>query len=419
MSDSLHNGETETITSNFMLTIRKPLMYKRIIVSVILLSLLAFVGCDYSSGPIDSIIYESAVLEQAPESGTPIEGQYIIVMDKKHFTLGKSAIEVGSLAAGILQENGISRDAIGLIYTHALTGFTAELSEVEASKLRLDSRVIIVEQDRIITLGKPEGKGKKTSDPEPQQIPWGITRVGGSGNGTGNTAWVIDTGIDLGHKDLNVDEGRSANFVPRGKDSPKDGHGHGTHVAGTIAAINNSIDVVGVAANASLVAVRVLDNAGSGAYSWVIAGVDYVAEYATVGDVANLSLGGPPSKALDAAVRNAADAGVKFSLAAGNSGADADDYSPARVEYPNVWTVSAIGQDDCMPSWSNWGNPPIEYAAPGVGILSTKKSGGTTTFSGTSMAAPHVAGLLLLGAVLTDGFACSDPDGKPDPIAFH
>ena len=90
-----------------------------------------------------------------------------------------------------------------------------------------------------------------------------------------------------------------------------------------------------------------------------------------------------------------------------------------RVEYPNVWTVSAIGQDDCMPSWSNWGNPPIEYAAPGVGILSTKKGGGTTTFSGTSMAAPHVTGLLLLGTVLTDGFACSDPDGNPDPIAFH
>ena len=79
-----------------------------------------------------------------------------------------------------------------------------------------------------------------------------------------------------------------------------------------------------------------------------------------------------------------------------------------RVEYPNVWTVSAIGQDDCMPSWSNWGNPPIEYAAPGVGILSTKRGGGTTTFSGRSG-----------GTVLTDGFACSDPDGNPDPIAFH
>lgn len=395
-------------------------MYKKFFLAVTLLSVLTFVGCEYSSEPTELIMNEVEISEQVLESGTPIEGQYIIVMDKKDFALGKSAFEVGSLAKGILQDNGISPNAVGLKYTHALTGFTAKLSEAEASKLRLDSRVRIVEQDRIITLVKPDGKGKPPKDePVPQETPWGITRVGGSGDGTGKSAWVIDTGIDLGHEDLNVDVGRSANFVPRGKDSPKDGHGHGTHVAGTIAAINNSIDVVGVAANASLVAVRVLDNSGSGAYSWVIAGVDYVAEFAVAGDVANLSLGGPPSDALDAAVRNAANAGVKFSLAAGNSGADAGNYSPARVEHSNVWTVSAIGQDGCMPYWSNWGNPPIENAAPGVGILSTKKGGGTTTFSGTSMAAPHVAGLLLLGAVSTDGFVCNDPDGNPDPIAHR
>ena len=394
-------------------------MYKKILLVVVLSSVLTFVGCEYSSEPTELIMNEVEISEQVLESGTPIEGQYIIVLDKRDFALGKSAFEVGSLAKGILQDNGIDGNAVGRRYTHALTGFTAKLSEIEASKLRLDSRVKIVEQDRIISLGKPAGKGPAPSEPEPQQIPWGITRVGGSGDGTGKTVWVIDTGIDLENGDLNVDVGRSANFVPRGKDSPNDGHGHGTHVAGTIAAIDNLIDVVGVAANANLVAVRVLDNRGSGAYSWVIAGVDYVAKNAGNEDVANLSLGGPPSDALDNAVRNAADAGVKFSLAAGNSGADANNYSPARVEYPNVWTVSAIGQDDCMPSWSNWGNPPIENAAPGVGILSTQKGGGTRTLSGTSMAAPHVAGLLLLGAVSSDGLACSDPDGNPDPIAYR
>ena len=118
-------------------------------------------------------------------------------------------------------------------------------------------------------------------------------------------------------------------------------------------------------------------------------------------------------------MKNAADAGILFSLAAGNSGNDANNYSPARVEYSNVYTISAIGQDDCLPFWSNWGNPPIEYAAPGVGVLSTQKGGGTTSKSGTSMAAPHVAGLLLFGVINSDGFACGDPDGDPDAIAYQ
>jgi subtilisin family serine protease len=160
----------------------------------------------------------------------------------------------------------------------------------------------------------------------------GYNTGGRPGTGTGKTAWVIDTGIDLNHADLNVDANRSRNFVTRGKDSPADGNGHGTHVAGTIGAIDNNIDVVGVAANATLVAVRVLDNSGSGYYSWVIAGVDYVASAAKSGDVANMSLGGPPSdSSRQCRIKNAAEKGIKFSIAAGNSSADAINYSPARV----------------------------------------------------------------------------------------
>jgi subtilisin family serine protease len=278
--------------------------------------------------------------------------------------------------------------------------------------------------DQVVALappcGTPNGGPCPPDDPDggSQTTPWGVARVGGPIAGATGTAWVIDTGVDLDHPDLNVDAGRSVNFVPRGKGSADDGNGHGTHVAGTIAAIDNGIDVVGVAPGAEVVSVRVLDNSGSGAYSWIIAGVDHVARNGRNGDVANMSLGGPPSQALDDAVRAAAGS-VKFTLAAGNSGDDASDYSPARVNGANIYTISAIASSNCLASFSNWGNPPVDFAEPGVGILSTKRGGGTTTLSGTSMAAPHAAGLLLVGGIRSGGSACNDPDGNADTIGVH
>ncbi len=336
-----------------------------------------------------------------------IPGKYIIVFKD-------DVADVTNLVAQLAKAHGA---AVEHVYRHALKGFSANLPDAAVQRLRNDPRIKYIVPDAVVTVGPTVNRGPGGGSTG-QVTPWGVTRVGGPLDGTGKTAWVIDTGIDLDHPDLNVDVSRSANFVTRGKDSPDDGNGHGTHVAGTIGAINNDIDVVGVAANATLVAVRVLDNRGSGLYSWVIAGVDYVAQNAAPGDVANMSLGGPPNDALDDAIRAAADKGILFAIAAGNDGDDANNYSPARVEYPNVYTVSAIGEDDCLASFSNWGNPPIEFAAPGVNILSTAAGGGTTTLSGTSMATPHVAGLLLLGAVNSDGTACNDPDGNPDPIAF-
>ena len=327
-----------------------------------------------------------------------------------------------------------------LAYGTALFGFAASVPAGRLNALRRDPRVLYVEPDGIASIPVPRKAAPKKCADNPngpgcgggeddggsggQTTPWGITRVGEAADGTGMTAWIIDTGIDLDHADLNVDVERSVNFVTRGRNSPNDGNGHGTHVAGTVAAINNSIDVVGVAAGAKVVAVRVLDNSGSGFYSWVIAGVDYVAANYNPGNVANMSLGGGHNQAMHNVVKNAAIDGLKFSIAAGNSGANAlDNSEPAHVEHGNIYTVSAIDDNDRMPSWSNYGNPPVDYAAPGVSVLSTKKGGGTTTLSGTSMAAPHMAGILLLvppgKEPGSDGTALNDPDGNPDPIAQH
>lgn len=398
-------------------------MGKRLIALLAGLMVLFAVGCEEITTPVSAPAEGLQETQEMLPSGTPVEGRYIVVFKETAVSLSKSQAAMASLARSVLVDNNVAVREAERVYTHALRGFVAGLSEEEAARIAADPRIDYIEQDRVIALAPPPGKGKPDKDDsdksQPQVVPWGITRVGGNGDGNSKIAWVIDTGIDFDHKDLNADVSRSVNFVTRGRPSPKDGNGHGTHVAGTIAALDNAIDVVGVAAGAAVVAVRVLDNSGSGYYSWVIAGVDYVAQNGSTGDVANMSLSGPVSQALDDAVLTAAGRGIRFALAAGNSGVYAGDSSPARVNHTNVYTVSAIDNGDTMPYWSNWGNPPVDYAAPGVSILSTKKGGGTTVMNGTSMAAPHMAGLLLLGSVSSDGSALNDPDGNPDPIAHR
>jgi subtilisin family serine protease len=188
-----------------------------------------------------------------------------------------------------------------------------------------------------------------------------------------------------------------------------------------VAAIDNDIGVIGVASGASVIALRVLDRRGSGSDSGVIAGVDYVAENGSSGEVANMSLGGGFSQALNDAVVTAARS-VTFVLAAGNESTDAGTQSPASASTgsgDNVHTVSAFGEGDSWASFSNFGNPRVDYAAPGVGVESTHKDGGYRSLNGNSMAAPHVAGLALLGVIRTDGTVSGDPDGNPDPIAVN
>ena len=325
----------------------------------------------------------------------------------------KPGVDVDAATADLARGNGF---AVRSTRHHAAPGFTAAIPEARLSRVVSDPRVEIVEKDYIVTLDLPRAEARPGGGGGGgQSTPWGITRVGGAGDGTGRTAWIIDSGIDLNHTDLNTSRNCHRAF---GFNTPADGNGHGTHVAGTVAARNNTQDVVGVAANAYVCAVRVLGNSGSGSYAGIIDGVNYVAASGGSGDVANMSLGGSGSNAtLEKAVSDAAGRGIKFVLAAGNNGVHANNFTPARVNGSNIYTISATDSRDCMASWSNYGNPPVDYAAPGVSIVSTRKGGGTTTMSGTSMAAPHVAGILLLGGVRASGNASCDPDGNPDPIA--
>ncbi len=320
-----------------------------------------------------------------------------------------AADEVGPLANHFAARGNAS---IKATYKHSIKGFTINMPCHAAAKaFGKDNLIKSMEPDGIVSINK----GKPVQNPDPQQESWGTGRVGGPVDGTGYTAWIIDSGIDLDHPDLNVDTSRAFSAVRGGAD---DQNGHGTHVAGTIGALDNTIGSLGVAPNTTVVPVRVLDRRGSGSISGVISGVDYVAANAAPGDCVNMSLGGGISQSLDDAVLAAAAKGPIFAIAAGNEGQDANNSSPARVNGPNVFTISAIDINDTMPSWSNWGNPPVDYAAPGVNIFSTWKGGGTNTISGTSMATPHACAVLMLtgGNPSTSGTANGDPDGNPDPI---
>mgnify|MGYP005990078521 CR=1 FL=1 len=300
------------------------------------------------------------------------------------------------------------------VYMHSIKGFSINMPCHAAEKaFGNDGNISSMTPDSIVSInkGKPGGGGGG------QQASYGTARVGGPVDGSGYTAWVIDSGVDLDHPDLNVDASRGFSSISRG--GMDDQNGHGTHVAGTIGAIDNATGALGVAPNTTIVPVRVLDRRGSGSTAGVIAGIDHVAANASPGDCVNMSLGGGASSALDDAVVAASQAsGAFFVVAAGNDGSHANNYSPARANGSKVWTISAVDENDSMPSWSNYGNPPVDFAAPGVGIFSLWKSGGTNTISGTSMASPHACAVIMMtnGHPSTSGSANNDPDGKSDAI---
>ncbi len=388
---------------------------KRILFGIITLSLLVFISSCQKKD-------EVAKQDQATVADDIIPGQYVVVLKpstNKAFAQLMYAEKI-QLVKQEATQMGVDESSVQQAYGSAIRGFAAKLNDEQLANLRSDDRVAYIVPDKMYTLGRGPGGGGGTVDPpEPvdQVIPYGITRVG-YGDGTGKTAWIIDTGVDLDHPDLNVDAASGYDFINNDAYGDDD-NGHGSHCAGTVAGINNDIGVVGVAANATIVPVKVLDRRGSGAYSVIIAGVDFVAANASPGDAANMSLGGGVYQPIDDAVINLANAGIFVALAAGNESDDANNHSPARANAANIWTTSAMDENDYFAYFSNYGNPPIEFCMPGVNTFSTYKDGGYVTMSGTSMAAPHMCGVLLMtgGNPTTDGYVNGDPDGNPDPIA--
>jgi len=366
---------------------------------------------------VNPALAADCLIKATANSGQAIAGSYIVTYQPEKPLPGTANGRIDAARVGVsqlLSRYRMTDDQTEILGTDAKTTFLAHLSPTEAAQLQTDPAVAVVEPDRIM------GICNCVDVATPTTLSWNIKQTGfGRGDlQVGKTAWVIDTGIDLTHPDLNVDTQRSRSFVS-GVTSANDENGHGTHVAGVIGAKNNGVGITGVASGATLVALKVLNQLGEGRLSGIIQAVNYVWQNGRSGDVVNLSLGGEGvSTTLDNAIRQAANAGILFAIAAGNDGKNADDFSPARVNYANVFTVSAMNRNNQWASFSNFG-ASVDVCAYGVGITSTYKNGTYATLSGTSMAAPHVAGLLLIrGSNLpTRGFVANDPDGTPDRVA--
>ncbi|THU36854.1 S8 family peptidase [Niastella caeni] len=375
-------------------------------------SLLLFAACRKSDKIAADNSTDNCVVQQSTSSGTIIDGQYIIAYRESTNVNLSTTARTASFTNTLLQRNNISSTALRQTFTGATGGFIARLSNTELQRLKLDTTISFIEQDRIIAFGTC------FQVVEPKTITWNVARVG-YGDGTGKTAWIIDSGIDFNHPDLNADATRSKSFI-NGVTSAADENGHGTHVAGIIGAKNNSIGVLGVASGASLVALRVFNKDGEGTLSSIVQALSYVNSNGKAGDVVNLSLGEDEISAiLDQQVQNTAAKGIYVAIAAGNDRKPAVEFSPGRANGANIYTVSAVDSLDNFASFSNYGNDCVDFAAPGVRITSTYLNGKYAIFSGTSMAAPHVAGLLLLKgkSITSSGKALNDPDGTADPIA--
>ncbi|WP_455374645.1 S8 family serine peptidase [Kaarinaea lacus] len=311
------------------------------------------------------------------------------------------------------------------VYTNVLQGFSATMSSGDALNLVNDNPGLV---DSYVNNGlasvnggggKGGAKGGKNADggriKGPEIESWGVSVVGGSQDATAGSvtrhAWIIDTGIDDYYDGHELTIGVGDNFVTKGKDITDDTNGHGTHIAGILAAFaNNDKGVKGIASGATVHPVRVLHKNLWGTTDDILAGIEYTANKIASDyngpkhrHVVNMSLtveiaGQEATAALiDTAVNNLAGTGVKFAVCAGNDGVYAGLYTPAHLSLTNgnVYTVAAIDSAGNLAADSNYGGDVIDFVAPGIGIESLKPGGGTWFWSGCSMATPHVAGILL------------------------
>jgi len=365
---------------------------KKLVFALPILSLLILNSCTNDLAEITATNEPSITKVEAQQTIAPqgltvtpnaqsIPNRYIIVYKES------AKIDVDVESNKIKNEHGGNLEHT---YKYALRGATiSNINEKQVEAIKKNPNVLFVEQDA-------EVFANTTQSPTPS---WGLDRVDQvslpfsntytyTKDGTNVLAYVIDTGIKLDHKDFG---GRAIKGIDVINGTFIDGNGHGTHVSGTIGGTT-----YGIAKKITLVAVRVLNNRGSGTISGVIAGVDWVTKnHTTQAAVANMSLGGGVSSALDAAVQNAISDGIVFCVAAGNSTADASTSSPARV--PEAITVGATASNDVFAYYSNFGTL-VDILAPGSSITSdwASSSTATNTISGTSMATPHVTGVAAL-----------------------
>lgn len=346
------------------------------------------------------------------------------------------------------------------VYSY-LNGFAIRLTETDANRLRSLGGVKSVEADSQVRLVDPVSQSSPGQDPitgvglarytdlqtgSYETTPWGVQAIwNGQYNatsaanlGSGKYAFVIDTGVSSITGDLNVATQYGYSWISNSSNA-EDDNGHGTHVAGTIGALVNNYAVVGVAPGTTIVPLKVLDSTGSGSLANAVSAVNYAVQLiSTAGSgmtsanaVANLSLGAKSTyKSLDTAIYNASKVGLRFAIAAGNNGSDVDSFTPGRTgSDPNVYTVSAVDNNYAMASWSNWDKltstdkiDNVDYATPGVNVLSLSNNYGyAATMSGTSMASPHMAGLLLISdashPIVRTDMATPYFAGTADPIA--
>lgn len=371
-------------------------------------------------------------------TGATAQGDRYIVVLKP----GATAFDATNLSGSLSQRPDQS-------YQTVFNGFAGPLTAAELAGLKANPKVAYIEPDVMLHIvAKPTPPPPPPPQP-PQVYSWGYFRIHANANagngGSGVCVAVLDTGIDTDHPDLEsavVAQYNATVTKPRQKQFAEDDNGHGTFVSGIIAARDNAIGVVGVAPQCSLAAVKVIGSNGSGQYSWIIGGVDWVAANASQYNikVANMSLGafeqGNSTQALYDAIAFATSAGVTFVAAAGNYFQDAATFYPAH--YDNVICVSALTgsmvDPDTFASYSNWGSV-VDLIAPGTQIYSLWLNGGYLGGSGTSAAAPHVAGAAALwlddhtggfnevyaeltstGEAAPPGGWPGDPDGIPEPL---
>jgi subtilisin len=384
---------------------------RKLIYAFSLIVPLLIVACDDDDEPVvdPPVDIDECITGKASDYGDPIPGEFIVAF----IDAGSKNGRLNDKAARVLVSNGIAKEQIIDKIEGEFLSYVLKLSPTELAALQSDTAVALIEPDRIISLCAC------FTVLEPRLVTWNVNKVG-YGDGTGKTAWVMDTGIDYDHPDLNVDELRSKSFFD-GETSGEDTNGHGTHVAGVIGAKNNNVGTLGVASGATLVSLKILDDKGDGRLSVALKALTHVKNNGKAGDVVNISMGlGEISEVLESEIRGVANKGIFVAIAAGNENRSANDFSPARTAGQNIYTVSAVDSLNRFASFSNYGSV-VDYAAPGVRILSTYKDGKYAIMSGTSMATPHVAGILLInnGKLNSSGFAINDPDGTPDPVAHQ